>query len=148
MRLDLDIKEKCFHGITAIGAITGLLEGTMSNGFALHHAFPGIILTLTSAFVGGFIGFLLKDAFRVMRGQKPYRGVECEGMMLGAFTGALVGTLVQVAGSTTGANLILGSMGGAFIGAMIGALPDEFVTPILALMHREPEHVESEHHIL
>ncbi|MBI9079348.1 MAG: hypothetical protein JEY79_06370 [Pseudodesulfovibrio sp.] len=133
----LDIKEKSFHGTLAIGGIAGIVEGSMRYGFTLHTVFPGMMLTLIAAFLGGFSGFILKDISRTMRGMKPYRGVNNDGWMMGAFMGTLVGTLFQVAGSTNGANLVIGSISGAYFGAMAGAFPDEFITPILKLMHAE-----------
>lgn len=133
----LDIKEKSFHGMLAIGGLAGILEGSMQYGFTLHTIFPGMMLTLVGAFMGGFCGFFLKDLSRTWRGMKPYRGVNNDGWMLGSFMGAFIGTLFQVAGSATGANLVIGSIVGAFFGGMFGAFPDEFVTPILNLMRAE-----------
>jgi len=144
----LDIKEKHFHGLLAVGGLAGIVEGTMRYGFTLHTVFPGMALTLVSAFVGAFIGFFLKDLLRCSQGLAPYRGVNHDGWMMGAFMGSFMGTLVQVANSANGANLIIGSMAGAFLGAMAGAFPDEFVTPILELMRNEksPPPAEKEHY--
>ncbi|BDQ33150.1 hypothetical protein [Pseudodesulfovibrio portus] len=132
----LDIKEKSFHGILAIGGIAGVIEGTMQYGFTLHTAFPGMMLTLIGAFLGGFTGFFLKDLVRTWRGLKPYRGVNNDGWTMGAFMGAFVGTLLQVMASPDGSNLVIGSIIGAFVGATCGAFPDEFVTPILGRMQK------------
>ena len=129
-----DTKEKSFHGLLAIGGLAGIIEGSARMGFTLHTAFPGMLLTLLGAFLGGFTGFFLKDCFRTMRGMKPYRGVNNDGWLMGGFMGTLVGTLCQVAASPDGTGLIVGSMIGAYIGAACGALPDEFVTPILSRM--------------
>lgn len=137
MRIKLDIKEKNFHGMLAIGGLAGIVEGSMRFGFTLHTAFPGMMLTLVAAFLGGFSGFFLKDLSRTMRGMAPYRGVNNDGWMMGAFLGTFLGTLFQIADSANGANLIIGSMSGAYIGAMLGAFPDEFITPILRLMQAE-----------
>ncbi len=137
MLLKLDMKEKSFHGTLAIGGLAGIIEGSMRHGFTLHTAFPGMLLTLVAAFLGGFTGFFLKDLSRIMRGMKPYRGINNEGWMMGAFMGTLIGTLYQIAGSSNGANLVIGSIVGAFFGAMSGAFPDEFITPILDLMRAE-----------
>jgi len=131
----LDIKEKSFHGTLAIGGIAGIIEGSVRYGFTLHTAFPGMMLTLIGAFLGGFTGLFLKDLIRTWRGMKPYRGVNNDGWMMGAFMGALVGTLLQVMSSADGANLVVGSIIGAFAGGTCGAFPDEFVTPILSRMH-------------
>ena len=131
----LDIKEKSFHGTLAIGGMAGIIEGTVQHGFTLHTAFPGMMLTLIGAFLGGFSGFFLKDLVRTCRGQKPYRGVNNDGWMMGAFLGSFVGTLLQVVASPDGANLVVGSIIGAYMGATCGAFPDEFVTPILSRMH-------------
>lgn len=133
----LDIKEKSFHGMLAVGGLAGIVEGSMQYGFTLHTVFPGMLLTLVAAFIGAFLGFFMKDLVRTWRGMKPYRGLNNDGWMMGAFLGALVGTLFQVAGSSTGANLVVGSIIGAFFGGMCGAFPDEFVTPILELMRAE-----------
>jgi len=133
----LDIKEKSFHGTLAIGGLAGIVEGSMQFGFTLHTVFPGMMLTLVAAFLGAFTGFFLKDLIRIWRGMKPYRGINNEGWMMGAFMGTFFGTLFQVAGSANGANLVIGSITGAYFGAMCGAFPDEFVTPILELMHAE-----------
>ncbi|QJB58231.1 hypothetical protein [Pseudodesulfovibrio sp. zrk46] len=134
----LDIKEKNFHGMLAIGGLAGIMEGSLQEGiFTLHTVFPGMMLTLVSAFVGAFSGFFLKDLSRTMRGMEPYRGVNNDGWMMGAFMGTFIGTLFQIAQSSTGANIVIGSMAGAYFGAMSGAFPDEFVTPILRLMHAE-----------
>lgn len=133
----LDIKERHFHGMLAVGAVAGIVEGSMRYGFTLHTMFPGMMLTLIGSFLGGFTGFFLKDLVRTWRGMRPYRGVNHDGWMMGAFVGALVGTLVQVADSPNGANLVLGSVVGGYVGAMCGAFPDEFVTPILKLMLAE-----------
>ncbi|BCS87721.1 hypothetical protein [Pseudodesulfovibrio sediminis] len=130
----LDIKEKSFHGTLVVGGLTGIVEGSVRNGFTLHTAFPGMMLTLLAAFLGGFTGFFIKDLVRTSRGMKPYRGVNNDGWMMGAFLGALIGTLLQVMISPDGANLIIGSIMGAYIGATFGAFPDEFVTPILLRM--------------
>lgn len=134
MLLKLDIKEKNFHGMLAVGAMAGLVEGSLRNGLTLHTMFPGMMLTLVGAFAGGFSGFFLKDLMRWTRGIAPYRGVNNDGWTMGAFLGTILGVLFQVANSANGANLVLGSMIGAYLGAMCGAFPDEFVTPILRLM--------------
>lgn len=133
----LDIKEKNFHGMLAIGALAGIMEGSFRYGFTLHTMFPGMMLTLVAAFLGGFSGFFLKDMSRTMRGMAPYRGVNNDGWMMGAFMGTFIGTLFQIVDSANGANIVLGSMVGAYCGAMCGAFPDEFITPILRLMHAE-----------
>lgn len=133
----LDIKERNFHGMLAIGGLAGIVEGSMQYGFTLHTVFPGMMLTLIAAFLGGLCGFIIKDLLRTMRGMKPYRGVNNDGWMMGAFMGTFVGTLFQVAGSSDGANLVIGSISGAYFGAMLGAFPDEFITPILELMRAE-----------
>lgn len=137
MLLRLDIKEKSFHGTLAIGGLAGIVEGSMRDGFTLHTAFPGMMLTLIAAFLGAFTGFFLKDLSRIWRGMKPYRGVNNEGWIIGAFMGTFIGTLFQIAGSANGANLVIGSISGAYFGAMCGAFPDEFISPILELMHAE-----------
>lgn len=138
MRLNLDLKEKHFHGMLAVSGLAGIVEGSMQAGdFVLNTAFPGMMLTLVSAFLGGFSGFFLKDLNRTLRGQAPYRGVNNDGWMMGAFLGTFLGTLFQVADSANGANLVIGSMAGSFFGAMLGAFPDEFITPILHLMRAE-----------
>jgi uncharacterized membrane protein YeaQ/YmgE (transglycosylase-associated protein family) len=133
----LDAKEKSFHGLLAIGGLAGIIEGSIRYGFTLHTAFPGMLLTLLGAFLGGFTGLFLKDCFRTWRGMRPYRGVHNDGWMLGGFMGTFVGTLSQVAISPDGANLVVGSIVGAYIGAACGALPDEFVTPILSRMEEK-----------
>ncbi|MBG0789193.1 MAG: hypothetical protein H0S80_01705 [Desulfovibrionaceae bacterium] len=130
-----DIKEKSFQGTLAIGGIAGVVEGSMRYGFTLHTAFPGMMLTLTGAFLGGFTGFFIKDLVRTWCGRKPYRGVNNDGWTMGAFLGSFVGTLLQVMTSADGANLVVGSIVGAYLGAACGALPDEFVTPILSRMN-------------
>lgn len=137
MFLRLDIKEKNFHGMLAVSGMAGIVEGSMRYGFTLHTAFPGMMLTLVAAFLGGFSGFFLKDLFRTWRGMAPYRGVNNDGWMMGAFMGTFFGTLIQLMDSANGANLVVGSMAGAYLGAMCGAFPDEFITPILRLMHAE-----------
>jgi hypothetical protein len=129
-----DTKEKSFHGLLVIGGLAGIIQGTARYGFTLHTAFPGMLLTLLGAFLGGFTGFFLKDCYRTAKGMKPYRGVNNDGWMMGGFMGTLVGTLFQVAISPDGTDLIFGSIFGAYIGAACGALPDEFVTPILSRM--------------
>ncbi|WP_319543521.1 hypothetical protein [uncultured Pseudodesulfovibrio sp.] len=131
----MDIKEKSFHSTLAIGGLAGIIEGSMQyRELTLHTVFPGMMLTLVGAFLGGFTGFFLKDLFRTWRGMKPYRGVNNDGWTMGAFFGAMVGTLFQVAASTDGANLVIGSICGAYFGAVCGAFPDEFITPILNRM--------------
>lgn len=130
----LDIKEKHFHGLLAVGCLAGIGEGSMRYGFTLHTGFPGMALTLVAALLGGFSGFFLKDLGRTMRGQPPYRGINNDGWIMGAFMGTFLGTLVQLADSASGANLVVGSMVGAYFGGMLGAFPDEFITPILELM--------------
>ncbi|GAB7022629.1 hypothetical protein [Salidesulfovibrio brasiliensis] len=137
MKPKLDIKEKAFYAIMLIGALAGLVEGTIAHGFSLRYLFPGAILAISAAFVGGLAGFIIKDASRVIRGMKPYRGVHYDGMVLGGMTGTLLGTLVQVAGSADGANLVVGSVVGSFIGSMAGTFPDEFVTPMIELLHKD-----------
>jgi len=146
----LDIKEKHFHGLLAVGGVAGIVEGSIRYGFTLHTVFPGMALTLVSAFVGAFFGFFFKDLLRASQGLPPYRGVNHDGWTMGAFMGSIMGTLVQVANSANGANLIIGSMVGAFLGAMTGAFPDEFVTPILELMRKEksPPPAEKEHYFM
>ncbi|MCJ2164950.1 MULTISPECIES: hypothetical protein [unclassified Pseudodesulfovibrio] len=131
----LDVKEKSFHGTLAIGGLAGIVEGSIRYGLTLHTAFPGMMLTLMGAFMGGFTGFFLKDLVRTLRGMKPYRGVNNDGWMMGAFMGTFVGTLSQVAVSPDGANLVVGSIVGAYLGAICGAFPDEFVTPIILRMY-------------
>lgn len=137
MLIRLDIKEKNLHGMLAIGALAGIGEGSLRYGFTLHTAFPGMMLTLLGAFAGGFTGFFLKDLFRTLRGYAPYRGINNDGWIMGAFMGTFVGTLFQLVGSANGANLVVGSMLGAYFGAMLGAFPDEFITPILELMRAD-----------
>lgn len=137
MLLRLDIKEKNFHGMLAVGGLAGIIEGSIRYGFSVHTAFPGMMLTLIAAFLGGFSGFFLKDLLRYWQGLAPYRGVNNDGWMMGAFMGAFVGTLFQIINSTNGANMVIGSMAGAYFGAMCGAFPDEFITPILHLMRAE-----------
>ncbi|WP_285906819.1 hypothetical protein [Pseudodesulfovibrio pelocollis] len=132
----LDIKEKNFHGLLAMGALAGIGEGSLRYGFTLHTGFPGMALTLAAALLGGVCGFVLKDFFRSLRGLPPYRGINNDGWIMGAFMGAFLGTLFQVANSPSGANLVLGSMAGAYLGAALGAFPDEFITPILDLMRK------------
>ncbi len=133
----LDIKEKNFHGMLAVGGLAGIVEGSMQYGFTLHTVFPGMMLTLVAGFLGGFTGFFLKDLKRTLEGRPPYRGVNNDGWMMGAFLGSFLGTLFQVADSANGANLVIGSMAGAYFGAMLGAFPDEFITPSLQLMRAE-----------
>ena len=144
----LDIKEKSFHGTLAIGGIAGVIEGSVRYGFTLHTAFPGMMLTLLGAFLGGFTGFFVKDLLRTWRGQKPYRGINNDGWMMGAFLGSFVGTLLQVVASADGANLVVGSIIGAYVGGACGAFPDEFVTPILTRMdeRRPTESAAGRHH--
>lgn len=134
----LDIKEKSFHGMLAIGGLAGIIEGSIRYGFTLHTAFPGMMLTLIGAFTGGFTGFFLKDLHRTLRGMKPYRGVNNDGWMMGSCLGALIGTLLQVAFSPDGANLVVGSILGAYVGAACGAFPDEFITPVFLRMIENP----------
>ncbi len=137
----LDIREKNFHGILIIGGIAGIIEGSLRYGFTVHTLFPGMLLTLVSAFLGGFSGFILKDLGRVIRKMAPYRGVNNDGWVMGGFIGTFFGTLFQLVESANGANLVLGSMAGAYFGALLGALPDEFITPILRLMYtKHPLH--------
>ena len=133
----LDIKEKNFHGLLAVGGLAGIIEGSLRYGFTLHTVFPGMVLTLVAAFVGAFCGFFLKDLLRTWNGLAPYRGINHDGWMMGAFMGSFAGTLFQVANSANGANLVIGSMAGAYFGALLGAFPDEFITPILDLMRAE-----------
>jgi len=133
----MDIKEKSFYGTLAIGGLTGIIEGSIGHGLTLHTAFPGMLLTLLGAFLGGFLGLFLKDLTRVLRGMKPYKGINNDGWMMGAFLGSMVGTIYQIAASPDGGNLVIGSIVGAFMGAIAGALPDEFVTPILVRIHEE-----------
>ena len=133
----LDIKERSFHGTLVIGGLAGVIEGSARGGLTLHTAFPGMMLTLMGAFLGGFTGLFMKDLMRTWRGMKPYRGVNHDGWMMGAFLGTLVGTLLQVAVSPDGSNLVVGSIIGAYAGAACGAFPDEFVTPILLRMHEQ-----------
>ncbi|WP_239057787.1 hypothetical protein [Pseudodesulfovibrio sp. JC047] len=134
----LDIKEKSFHGTLAAGGLAGIVEGSIRAGeLTLHTVFPGVVLTLIGAFLGGFTGFFLKDLFRTWRGAKPYRGVHHDGWTMGAFLGAVVGTILQVASSSDGANLVIGSIVGAYCGAVCGAFPDEFITPILLRIRAE-----------
>lgn len=140
----LDIKEKNFHGLLAIGGLAGIIEGSVRYGFTLHTVFPGMLLTLVAAFVGGFTGFFCKDLKRTLEGRRPYRGVNNDGWVMGAFLGAFFGTLFQIADSANGANLVIGSMVGAFLGGTCGAFPDEFVTPILRLMNTQPTPVSRE----
>lgn len=136
----LDTKEKSFHGLLAVGALAGVIEGSVRYGFTLHTAFPGMLLTLLGAFFGGFTGFFLKDCLRTWRGMKPYRGINNDGWLMGGFLGALTGTLLQVAASPDGANLVIGSILGAYAGATCGAFPDEVVTPILLrMMEKAPD---------
>ncbi|MUM76824.1 hypothetical protein GKC30_04155 [Pseudodesulfovibrio sp. F-1] len=132
----LDIKEKNFHGLLAMGALAGIGEGSLRYGFTLHTGFPGMALTLAAALFGGVCGFVLKDFVRSLRGLPPYRGINNDGWVMGAFMGAFFGTLFQMINSAGGANLVLGSMAGASLGAALGAFPDEFITPILELMHK------------
>ncbi|WP_147821068.1 hypothetical protein [Salidesulfovibrio onnuriiensis] len=139
MKLELDTKEKGFSGIMLVGGLAGLLEGTLAHGFALHYIFPGAVLTITTTFLGGLMGFILKDLLRLRRGLKPYSPIHNDGMVLGAFMGSLLGTLVQIASSATGANILVGSLVGSWLGGIAGALTDEYVSPILALLrHKEP----------
>ncbi len=133
----LDIKERNFHGMLVIGGIAGIIEGTLREGFTIRTMFPGMMLTLVAAFLGGFTGFFLKDLFRTLRGRQPYRGVNNDGWLMGSFMGAFIGTLFQLMNSASGANLVVGSMCGAYFGAMFGAFPDEFITPILELMRSD-----------
>ncbi len=137
MRMLLDTKEKNFHGMLAIGGLAGIVEGSIRYGFTLHTAFPGMMLTLIAAFLGGFSGFFIKDLSRTWRGMAPYRGVNNDGWVMGAFIGTFIGTLFQLLDSANGANLVIGSVTGAYFGAMCGAFPDEFITPILRLMRAE-----------
>ena len=137
MLLNLDVKEKNFHGLLALGGLAGVAEGSIRYGFTLHTAFPGMMLTLVCAFMGGFTGFFLKDLMRTMRGLPPYRGVNNDGWVMGAFMGTFLGVLYQVVSSSDGANLVIGSMTGAYLGAMCGAFPDEFITPVLKLMNAQ-----------
>jgi outer membrane lipoprotein SlyB len=134
----LDIKERNFHGVLAVGALAGIGEGSIRYGFTLHTAFPGMVLTVVAAFLGGFTGFFIKDMFRTTRGLPPYSGINNDGWVMGAFIGTFPGLLSQLASSADNANLVVGAMAGAFVGAALGALPDEFVTPILTLMHARP----------
>jgi len=133
----LDTKEKHFHGMLAVGGLAGIVEGSLRDGFTLHTVFPGMVLTMVGAFLGAFCGFFIKDTLRVMQGMSPYRGINNDGWMMGAFMGSFAGTLFQVANSVNEANLVVGSVVGAFFGAMGGAFPDEFITPILELMQNE-----------
>lgn len=133
----LDTKEKNFHGLLAVGGLAGIVEGSLRYGFTVHTVFPGMVLTLVAAFVGAFSGFFIKDTIRTWNGLPPYRGINHDGWMMGAFMGSFVGTLFQVANSANGANLVVGSMAGAYFGALFGAFPDEFITPILELMRAE-----------
>lgn len=144
----LDVKEKNFHGMLAVGGIAGILEGSVRYGFTVHTAFPGMMLTLIAAFLGGFTGFFLKDFFRTMRGMKPYRGVNNDGWMMGSFLGATLGTLLQVAVSPDGGNIVIGSIVGAFCGAACGAIPDEIITPIWTKMQSRPNNDVSGRHEL
>jgi len=138
MLLNLDIKEKNFHGVLAVGGLAGALEGTMQMGeMTLHTTFPGMMLALVAVFLGGFTGFFLKDLSRTVRGMPPYRGVNNDGWMMGAFMGTFVGTLFQIMDSANGSNILIGTMVGGYIGAACGAFPDEFITPILNLMRAE-----------
>lgn len=131
----LDAKEKSFHGMLAVGGLAGVIEGSIRYGFTVHTAFPGMLLTLLGAFLGGFTGLFLKDCIRTWRGQKPYRGVHNDGWMMGGFMGTFVGALFQVTASPDGGNLVIGAIVGAYLGAVCGALPDEFITPILSRMN-------------
>ncbi|GEM_PF-855596 len=134
MKLELDTKEKGFYGIMLVGGMASLIEGTLAHGFAVHYIFPGTVLNIAATFLGGLLGFILKDILRISRGLKPYSPIYNDGMVLGAFMGALIGTLFQIALSATGANILVGSLAGCCCGAMGGAMLDEYVSPILHLL--------------
>lgn len=134
--MKMETKEKGFYGIMAVGALAGLIEGTIAHGFALRYIFPGAVLTITTTFLGGLAGYILKDLSRIRRGLKPYSRINNDGMILGALFGALLGMLVQIANSANGANILVGSLAGSSLGAMVGAYSDEYVSPILSLLHK------------
>ena len=48
----LDTKEKSFHGLLAVGALAGVIEGSIRYGLTLHTAFPGMLLTLLGELCG------------------------------------------------------------------------------------------------
>ncbi len=136
MFFQVDVNEKCFLGVTAMGGIAGLFEGAWTTGIDIHNILPGVIAVISAVFIGGFAGFFAKDGLRLLRGLRLYTGQSNEGMFLGAFAGAFLGTLFQFLLSEQ-AHTILGASCGAFIGAFIGAFPDEIVPSILELMKED-----------
>ena len=126
----------CFAGLACVGALAGLLEWLFARQDALLSILTGTLLCLLAALAGGFLGFLLLDLIRGVRGREPYSGQQYDGVLMGAFALAFAGMMLRL---LTGSEVdtTLGASVGALIGGLLGAFPDELLPPILDLIHQE-----------
>ncbi|MGE4293802.1 MAG: hypothetical protein AB7E32_16520 [Desulfovibrio sp.] len=132
------IRQKCFFGLMLTGGIAGICEHHWSHQAMVFNFFSGLILLGTAAFLGSFVGFFIKNMFRVLRGRNPYMGQSNDGVLIGSLIGALLGILGQ---ALVGDQLHTATSAcvGAGIGGFIGAFPDEMVPDILRMLYEQEQ---------
>ncbi|MEF2146074.1 MAG: hypothetical protein V3573_11565 [Desulfovibrionaceae bacterium] len=135
------VRQRCFYGLLLTGGLSGIVEYHWLHQSIMYNFFSGLILLGTTAFLGSFTGFFIKNALRVFRGLKAYMGQSNDGSLIGALFGSLVAILGQ---ALIGAHpyCALSACVGGFIGGMIGAFPDEIVPDILRLLHESESDLE------
>jgi hypothetical protein len=118
------------------GGVAGVCEQHWAHQALTFNFFSGLILLGTAAFLGSFLGFFIKNVFRIMRGLNAYMGQSNDGVLIGSLLGALLGILIQ---ALVGDQLhtATSACAGAGLGGFIGAFPDEMVPDMLRLLYEQ-----------
>ena len=140
------MRQNCFLGMFVVGALTGVLQRYWGNGATALDLGVAVLGVFMAGFFGGFAGFFLINLQRSVRGKEPNTGAADDGMLLGAFAGALVALIGQLVFSSH-MPTALGNAAGAFVGGFLGAFPDEYLPGFFRLFFREGRplpHTDSE----
>ncbi|MDD4732801.1 MAG: hypothetical protein PHX58_12795 [Desulfovibrio sp.] len=130
------IRQRCFFGLMLTGGLAGICETHWADQAATFNFFNGLIMVGTSAFLGSFLGFFLKNTLRVLQGRSAYMGQSNDGVVIGSLVGAVLGILLQI---LTGDQLhtAVGACLGASLGGFAGAFPDEMIPDMLRMLYAQ-----------
>lgn len=140
------LRQECFHGAVAVGAVAGMLQSWQDHvGFLsmLSTGVGGVVVVLMAGFSGGFTASLLRSflAHRFGLSSLDEEG-NGEGPVLGGFGGAFLGLLLSLLlWDLEAARLYMGV--GTAIGSFLGGMPGEHVAVFIRMLALH-EHEDAE----